>query len=151
MSDGGYYAIKGFEYQIDNTILEVFKASNNTPICLEQIQDINTNDFVTQVKYKETQKYTPTKIKESVIQLINEYQKFQTKKYYLYCYFNDVEEGRRNLASSELDRILGNKKNNFANPLKDGFLLNFKLHFSKSFHEQFVQVIKIRITMIFII
>ncbi len=143
MSDGGYYAIKGFEYQIDKTILEVFKANNNTPICLEQIQDINTNDFVTQVKYKETQKYTPTKIKEPVIELINEYQKFPTKRYYLCCYFNDVNEEKRNLTSSELDKILGNKKSNFANPLKDGFLLNFKLHFSKSFHEQFVQVIKI--------
>ena len=143
MFDGGYYAIKGFEFQIDKTILELFKADDTTPICLEQIQDINTNNFVMQVKYKETQKYTPTKIKEPVIQLINEYQKFQTKKYYLYCYFNDVEEGRRNLTSSELDRILGNKKDSFTKPVKDGFLLNFEIHFSKSFQEQFIQAVNI--------
>jgi len=143
MSDGGYYAIKGFEFQIDKTILELFKVDETIPICLEQIQDINTNNFVIQVKYKETQKYTPTKIKEPVIQLINEYQKYQTKKYYLYCYFNDVEEGRRNLASSELDRILGNKKNSFAKPVKDGFLSNFEIHFSKSFQEQFIQAVNI--------
>ena len=91
MSDGGYYAIKGFEFQIDKTILELFKADDTTPVCLEQIQDINTNDFVMQVKYKETQKYTPAKIKEPVIQLIDEYQKFPTKKYYLYCYFLNVK------------------------------------------------------------
>ena len=142
MSDGGYYAIKGFEFQIDKTILELFKADDTTPIFLEQIQDINTNDFVMQVKYKETQKYTPTKIKEPVIQLINEYQKFPTKKYYLYCYFNGVEEGRRNFVGSELDRILGNKKSSFATPVKDGFISNFELHFSKSFQEQFVQVVE---------
>jgi len=143
MSDGGYYAIKGFEFQIDKTILELFKADDTTSVCLEEIQDINTNDFVMQVKYKETQKYTPAKIKEPVIQLINEYQKFPTKKYYLYCYFNDVKEEKRNFTSSELDRILGNKKDNFTKPIKDAFLSNFKLHFSKSFQEQFIQAVKI--------
>lgn len=143
MSDGGYYAIKGFEFQIDKTILELFKADDTTPICLEQIQDINTNDFVMQVKYKETQNYTPTKVKEPVIQLINEYQKFPTKKYYLYCHFNNVEEKMKNLTSSEIDSILGNKKNDFTEPVKDGFLLNFKLYFSKSFQDQFIQAVKL--------
>lgn len=143
MSDGGYYAIKGFEFQIDKTILELFKADDTTSVCLEQIQDINTNDFVMQVKHKETQKYTPVKIKEPVIQLINEFQKFPTKKYYLYCYFNDVKEEKRNLTNSELDRVLGNKKDNFTKPIKDGFLSNFKLHFSKSFQEQFIQAVNI--------
>lgn len=143
MSDGGYYAIKGFEFQIDKTILELFKADDTTPICLEQIQDINTNNFVMQVKYKETQKYTPAKIKEPVIQLINEYQIFPTKKYYLYCYFNNVEERKKRFTSNELDRILGNKKDYFSKPQKDGFILNFELHFSKSFQEQFIQAIKI--------
>jgi len=143
MSDGGYYAIKGFEFQIDKTILELFKKNNNAPIFLEQIQDINTNDFVMQVKYRETQKYIPIKIKEPVIQLINEYQEFPKKKYYLYCYFNDVKEGKKNLTSNELDKILGNKKNTFTKSAKDGFLLNFKIHFSKSFQEQFIQVVNI--------
>ena len=143
MSDGGYYAIKGFEFQIDKTILELFKADDTTPICLEQIQDINTNNFVMQVKYKETQNYTPAKIKEPVIQLINEYQKFPTKKYYLYCYFNDVEEGMDHLTSSKLDRILGNKKDDFSTSQKDGFVSNFELHFSKSFQDQFIQAVEI--------
>ena len=143
MSDGGYYAIKGFEFQIDKTILELFKADDTTPICLEQIQDINTNDFVMQVKYKETQNYTPSKIKEPVIQLINEHQEFPTKKYYLYCYFNDVEDEMKNLTSSELDIILGNKKDVFSNSQKDGFVSNFELHFSKSFQDQFIQAVEI--------
>ncbi|MCD4845992.1 MAG: hypothetical protein K8R25_16050 [Methanosarcinales archaeon] len=143
MSDGGYYAIKGFEFQIDKTILELFNTDDTTPICLEQIQDINTNDFVMQVKYKETQKYTPAKIKEPIIQLINEYQAIPTKKYYLYCYFNNVKEENRNFTSSEIDRVLGNKKDDFTKPIKDGFLSNFELHFSKSFQEQFIQAVEI--------
>jgi len=143
MFDGGYYAIKGFEFQIDKTILELFKADDTTPVCLEQIQDINTNNFVMQVKYKETQKYTPAKIKEPIIQLINEFQKYPTKKYYLYCYFNDAKEEKRNITCSELDRILGNKKDSFTKPVKDGFLPNFEIHFSKSFQEQFIQAVNI--------
>jgi hypothetical protein len=142
MSDGGYYAIKGFEFQIDKTILELFKADDTTPVCLEQIQDINTNDFVMQVKYKETQKYTPVKIKEPVIQLIDEYQKFPTKKYYLYCYFNDAKEEQKTLTDTELDRILGNKKNDFTEDLKEGFVTKFELHFSEEFQQQFEQAVE---------
>ncbi|TFH43278.1 MAG: hypothetical protein E4G94_05085 [ANME-2 cluster archaeon] len=143
MSDGGYYAIKGFEFQIDKTILELFKADDTTRICLEQIQDVNTNDFVMQMKYRETQKYTPAKIKEPVIQLINEYQKCPTKKYYIYCYFNDVECENKNITCNELDRILGNKSDDFPKSLKDGFVSNFELHFSKSFQDQFIQAVEI--------
>mgnify|MGYP001492866254 CR=1 FL=1 len=55
--DGGYYAIKGFEFQIDKTLEEVLNASeNNLAIRLEQIQDIDSDDFVMQVKYKEATK-----------------------------------------------------------------------------------------------
>lgn len=143
MCDGGYYAIKGFEFQIDKTILELFKAKDNTPIFLEQIQDINSSSFVTQVKYKETQQYTPGKIKEPVIQLMNEYQLSPHKKYYLYCYFDYMQEGNKTLTSVELNRILGNKKSSFTQPLKDGFLTNFELHFAKNFQEHFRQVVEI--------
>ena len=141
MTDGGYYAIKGFEFQIDKTILELFKADDTIPVCLEQIQDINTNDFVMQVKYKETQDYTPSKIKEPVIQLINEYKINPTKKYYLYCYFNGIEEENRSFTINELDRILGNKKADFCESIKNSFCLNFELNFSKTFQEQFEQAV----------
>jgi len=142
MSDGGYYAIKGFEFQIDKTILEIFEAKGNTPICLEQIQDINSNNFVMQVKYKETQPYTPAKIKEPVIQLLNEYKTAPSKKYYLYCYFNDVEEEQRTLTASELDKILGNKRKDFTEVFKKGFIGKFELHFSKTFQEQFLEAVE---------
>lgn len=143
MPDGGYYAIKGFEFQIDKTILELFKSDGIDPVCLEQIQDINTNNLVMQVKYKETQEYSPAKIKEPIIQLIKEYQKFPTKKYYLYCYFKDIQEVGKKLKNTELDRILGNKKDDFPKALKRKFLGSFELHFSKSFQDQFIQAVEI--------
>lgn len=44
MTDGGYYAIKGFSFQIDKTILELFNAiDENQTTNIEQIQDINAN------------------------------------------------------------------------------------------------------------
>ena len=142
MADGGYYAIKGFEFQIDKTILEIFNAEDNVPVCLEQIQDINADGYVIQVKYKETQNYIPSKIKEPIIKLINEYQIDSSKIYYLYCYFKGVHEDTKTLTIEELDSVLGNKKDDFNDRTKRGFVLNFKLQFSKSFQEQFEQAIK---------
>ncbi len=142
MTDGGYYAIKGFEFQIDKTILEILNSINNIPVCLEQIQDINSEDFIMQIKYKETQKYSPSKIKEPVIQLINEYKKDSNKKYYLYCYFNNVEEGKHLFTDGELNKVLGNEKDVFTKSLKNAFLEKFELHFAKQFQEQFVQAVE---------
>lgn len=142
MTDGGYYAIKGFEFQIDKTIITLLNANNDSQVCLEQIQDINTDNFVMQVKYKETQKYTPAKIKEPVIQLIEEYKKEPTKNYYLYCYFNNVGEEKITFTKAKLDEVLGNKKNDFNPKIKNDFRSKFELHFSKTFQEQFVQAVE---------
>lgn len=141
MTDGGYYAIKGFEFQIDKTIITLLNADNDSQVYLEQIQDINTDNFVMQVKYKEAQKYTPAKIKEPVIQLIEEYKKEPTKNYYLYCYFNNVDQEKRTFTKVKLDGVLGNKKNNFSQKIKNDFCSKFELHFSKTFQEQFVQAV----------
>lgn len=142
MTDGGYYAIKGFEFQIDKTILEILNSINNAPVCIEQIQDLNSDDFVMQIKYKETQNYSPSKIKEPVIQLINEYENDSHKKYYLYCYFNNAKEEKCILTGDELDKILGNKKDIFEKNVKDAFIDKFELHFAKQFQDQFIQALE---------
>ena len=86
--DGGYYAIKGFEYQIDKAILELLTSdTENQNISVENIQDIDSESFVMQVKYKETAKFVPSAIKEPVIKLINEFIEQASKKYYLYAFF----------------------------------------------------------------
>lgn len=59
--DGGYYAVKGFLYQYDKTIFEILK-NPETEIKFELVQDINYEDYVIQIKHKETQDFYNSKI-----------------------------------------------------------------------------------------
>ncbi|MBU6196130.1 MAG: hypothetical protein KGO93_01020 [Cyanobacteria bacterium REEB446] len=144
--DGGYYAIKGFAYQIDKAMLELLDTKKSeAEIFIENIQDIDSESFVMQIKYKETQKFSNSKIKEPVIQLIDEFlnNKNESKKYYLYCFFKDrnaTDTG--SLSLEELNKILGKKSNQYEDEDKNSFLENFKLDFSPSFQEQFDKVIE---------
>ncbi|MGS0749011.1 hypothetical protein [Halpernia sp. GG3] len=134
LMDGGYYAIKGFEYQIDKSILEVLSCSNvDEEIFIEQIQDINTNSFVIQVKYKEASKLVPSRIREPIIQLINEFIKDSNKYYILYCYFYDLNGYSDNVDLNFLNTILGIEREKYTPKSKNEFLLKFKLIFSETF------------------
>lgn len=140
--DGGYYAIKGFEYQIDKTLIEVLSSSNTDEVvCLEQIQDINNGDFVMQVKYKETAKLTPSVIRKPIIQLINEYNSDPSKTYILYCFFGDTNGHTETVNVDFLNEILGVESSNFSTSIKNNFLTKFKLCFSEDFQTQFLSVL----------
>ncbi len=148
LQDGGYYAIKGFAYQIDKAILELLNASNeDDPINIEQIQDIDSDSFVIQVKYRETKKFTPNVIKEPVIQLIKDFNVDPTKIYILYAYFKDLNKNenfvdKNNMITMEnLNNVLGNRKNDFSHKEKSAFVKKFQLVFSSEFQCQFQQVI----------
>jgi hypothetical protein len=54
--DGGYYAIKGFLYQFD-TAMTMILSNPAVRVGIERKQDIDYQDFVIQVKHKETQDY----------------------------------------------------------------------------------------------
>ncbi len=147
-NDGGYYAIKGFEFQIDKAIFEILESTNeNTLFSIERIQDIDSDSFVMQVKYKETCKFLPSKIKEPVIQLINEYKNNTNKTYHLYAYFNDLKgyttfvDSNKKISIENLNKILGNKKGTFTDNIKNGFINKFILDFAPEFQEQFNNVI----------
>ncbi|MES2654304.1 MAG: hypothetical protein V4620_01885 [Bacteroidota bacterium] len=140
--DGGYYAIKGFEYQIDKTLLEVLSASSNESVVrLEQIQDINTDDYVMQVKYKEATKLNPSVIRKPIIQLIDEFKLDSNKNYILYCYFADNNGYTDTVDTEFLDKILGIEKDSYADDLKKKFLTKFKLRFSPEFQNQYKSVL----------
>lgn len=145
-TDGGYYAIKGFAYQIDKAILELLDTEKSeAEIFIENIQDIDSESFVMQIKYKETQRFSNSKIKEPVIQLMDEFlnNKNKSKKYYLYCFFKDRDATNTgSLSIDTLNKILGNKSDKYGDEDKNSFLENFKLDFSPSFQEQFDEVIK---------
>lgn len=137
--DGGYYAIKGFEYQIDKNILEILKQSDiNKLVNVEQNQDIDSSDFVMQVKYKEAAKFVPSAIKNPLIQLIDEFKVDKTKKYILYCYFGDFNGYTE---STPLDTILGSSKSNYSSKEKTDFQTSFHLRFSPKFDIQLEQTI----------
>lgn len=137
--DWWYYAIKGFIYQIDKTILEILN-NPNSEVNFEQIQDINFKDIVIQVKHKEQAKYSDSLVKKPIIQLFDLFQQDQTKHYHLYAYFSDKEEETKNLTLDELNIILG--KNDFNDALKKKFLSVFTFKFSKNFNEHFKNVIE---------
>jgi len=138
--DGGYYAIKGFEYQIDKNILEILKETDvNKVINIEQNQDIDSVDFVMQVKYKEATKFTPSTIKKPVIQLIDEFIKNNSKQYILYCYFKDLNGYTE---STSIDSILGSSKSDYTKQQKEDFKKSFKLNFASQFDIQLEQTIR---------
>jgi len=146
--DGGYYAIKGFAYQIDKTILEILNASDeNKSINIEQIQDIDSEDFVIQVKYKETAKLTPSRVNGPISQLIEEFREDNTKKYTLFAYFKDLNgyesevNEDKHISKETLDKLLGNLKDNFTEQERIDFVNNFYLDFSPEFQVQFNDVI----------
>ncbi len=139
---GGYYAIKGFLYQFDKALIEILK-NPSKKVGIEKREDINIQDFVIQVKHKETQKYSPSKIKNAVIQLLNLFKDDKSQKFCLYCYFKDKQRSNYKLNLTELDNILGYKKGDYLSYLKKEFISNFIISFSNDFEKQFDELIEL--------
>lgn len=147
--DGGYYAIKGFLYQFDKTILEIFN-NPNEQVFVEHIQDINYGDYVIQVKHKESANYTYSKIKAPIIQLLEIYKNDNNKKLCLYCHFKDKGPEQYKIVNvEELDNIIKYRdkekdesiNQKFSNELKAEFIRNFTINFSEDYEGQFLTVI----------
>ncbi|MEK3879192.1 hypothetical protein [Paenibacillus sp. FSL M7-0420] len=139
-SDGGYYAIKGFLYQFDSTLMTIL-SNPKSNINFEQVQDISYEDYVIQVKHKETQTYSESKVRKPIIQLMNLFQKDDQKKYSLYCYFKDMPLQDKVLKLSELEKILGAEKSKYNRPFKINFLKNFIIKFTNDYSTQFQETI----------
>lgn len=138
MEDGGYYAIKGFEYQVDKMLLDILSCSDvNQPFYLEKIEDINTDAYVMQVKYKEAAKFFPSSIKKPVKQLLDLFRLDSSKDYKLYCYFQDLNGYD---TSVTLKEILGKESDKYSDSDIQSFKEKFELIFSKEFQNQFDSV-----------
>jgi len=140
--NGGYYAIKGFTYQFDKTLLEVLN-NKTQDVELEQIQDIGVNDYYIQVKYKEAQNYNDSKIKKAVLQLLKLFIDDKNKRFILYCYFKDRSSQITVLTDDQLDKILGSDADNYTQDDKKDFCKKFTLEFSCNFEKQFSDLIKL--------
>jgi len=141
-NDGGYYAIKGFLYQFDKTLIEILNNPQST-IMVEHREDIDLQNFVIQVKHKETQEYKYYKIRKPVTQLLELFKKDQSQSFCLYCYFKDREPHKWNPTPDELDRILGNQKENYTSYVKKKFVKNFFIQFSDDFETQFLRLLEL--------
>jgi hypothetical protein len=143
--DGGYYAIKGFMYQFDKTILEIFERPDED-IAVEYLQDINSEDYVIQCKYKESQDYTDSKIRKPILQLLQVHKQHPEMEIILYCYFKNRGQEKWKLAIDELDSILrGRKKDHtkdFFDADKQSFLGKLTVEFSCEYSIQEGDVIE---------
>ena len=137
--NGGYYAIKGFTYQFDKSLLEILRDTDGS-VEIENVQDIRTDSYYIQVKHKEKQEYADSKIRSAIIQLI-ECSIRENKATKLYCYFVDKKVESISLDIAHLNKILGKEKSKFNDGAKLNFINNFVLEFSTNFDDQFKQVV----------
>jgi len=144
--DGAYYAIKGFVYQFDKTILEILNQTDEeASVKIEQEQDLEYENYVVQVKYYET-KYKPAqqkqKIKDATLKLITDFASDETKNYCLYIYFNgELPKTTKYSSVNELDKLLGNKSQMFHESFKEKFIKNFIIIYAEDYQKQFKNVI----------
>lgn len=140
--DGGYYAIKGFLFQFDKSLIEIL-SDPATVFELETIEDLNCQDYVIQIKHRETQEFAFSKIKKAVSQLLNLFSDCQPRafKICLYCHFKDKIPSEWQLTLEELDRILGNDKELYPADAKEQFLQSFIVQFSEDYEEQFQKLL----------
>ncbi|AND65276.1 hypothetical protein AX766_13225 [Flavobacterium covae] len=141
--DGAYIALRGYKFQFDRTILEIFNNSNKT-IEIEQLQDYGFDDYLVQVKYHNTD-YTPAqqkqKIKKPLVQLFEQYLKNKTKYFILFIYFKGISPSKKTLSVAELDAILGKIKKYTATDKAD-FISRFTLIYAEDFENQYKAVIQ---------
>ncbi|MFA4836207.1 MAG: hypothetical protein WC749_09090 [Dehalococcoidia bacterium] len=139
--DGGYYAIKGFLYQFDKTLIEIM-INPYTTVCIENRQDIDYEDYVLQVKHKERQDYFPSKIRDPIEKLIESFSQDPSRKYCLYCHFRNMTPHDWQLTIDELDSIISTRaKARYPKPLRERFSVGFTVCFSEDYETQFEQTI----------
>ncbi len=144
--DGGYYAIKGFCFQYDRTILKIL--SNTTlddVVEIEQKEDISSSRTIYQIKYKESTNFSPSTIKKPVCQLIDIF-KTDKRDIVLYAHFKDKGKEIKKVTIEELNEIIGNckiktKQYVFDESLKQQFIDKFTLEFSENYISQFENVV----------
>lgn len=143
--DGGYYAIKGFIYQFDLTLIEILK-NPELKINFEKQQDIDYEKFVIQVKHKETANYSLSKIKPAIIQLFQLSLLNSEQSFKLYCHFKNKtpqngEDNNEKITYDQLKKILG--KNNYSEEAKLNFIEKFEIVFFHDYLTTFNSLIQL--------
>ncbi len=141
--DGAYIALRGYKFQFDRTILELFNNSTKT-IEIEQLQDYGFDDYLVQVKYHNTDYTAPEqkqKIKKPLVLLFEQFLKNRTKKFILFIYLKGISASQKTLTVIELDSILGRIKK-FSVADKNDFVKCFSIIYAEDFESQYEEVIE---------
>lgn len=141
--DGAFIALRGYKFQFDRTILEIFNNSTKT-IEIEQLQDYSYDDYLVQVKYHDTNYSAPQqkqKIKKPLVQLFEQYLKNKTKYFILFIYLKGISPSKKSLTVAELEVILGKIKK-FTPSDKSDFVKKFTLIYANDFEYQYKEVIQ---------
>ena len=120
--DGGYYALKGFNYQFDKTIMEIL--SKDTNVYFEYIEDINSENEIIQVKNWENSSYSKSLIKKSVLNLYGNF--INNNKDVIPILFGYIKNNKKTKAEikKDVEEILNeNKKTDYLEFL-DNLIIN---------------------------
>lgn len=141
--DGAYIALRGYKFQFDRTILELFNNPTKT-IEIEQLQDYGFDDYLVQVKYHNTDYTAPEqkqKIKKPLVLLFEQFLKNRNKKFILFIYLKGISASQKTLTVTELDSILGKIKK-FSVADKNDFVKCFLIIYADDFESQYKEVIQ---------
>ncbi|MFJ8949169.1 hypothetical protein ACIRO1_03620 [Streptomyces sp. NPDC102381] len=140
--DGGYNAIKGFAYQFDATLLEVFGSPRST-FELEGSQDLSGENYHIQIKNRSGNFYLSS-ITKAVSLMFRQFLTGDgSAAFVLHCHFPDQTPGTvRQIASDELDKILTEDLRAADDESKRQFLKVFSVKFSHDYEKQFDSVLQ---------
>lgn len=148
--EGGYYAIKGFLFQFDKSILELLSSKDDTPVFIERIQDIDCDNYILQVKHREKTEFSNSKIREPIMKLIDIFMLDQSKKFCLYAYFKNQKPHKVKYETiKDIKNVLTYRDKEktkklyerYTNDILEKFIKNFYLCFSENFEGQFLSVL----------
>lgn len=143
MGTNAYYPIKGFVSQFNETILEVLQHIDNREekICFENKEDIDTSKYVIQVKYHESQEYTPSSLREPIQKLYDDFNPEEdSRARILLVHFKNREEGETHFTTEEILKTFKININEDDTKLEK-FCSNFGLNFISNFDNRYQIVI----------
>ena len=151
-NDGGYYALAGFLYQFNRSLLEIFNNPAQT-IYLEKDEDISSEYALIQVKNHEKGRFCTSKIQKPIIQLFQQYLQNTNRKILLVGFINNWDR-KKQLSKEVLDDIiLSHNTQQNRKPLKKqcyfrptdsqrlAFIASLEIDFSMDRHTQTSKVI----------
>ncbi|MFJ2107096.1 hypothetical protein ACIOHH_21190 [Streptomyces microflavus] len=141
MDDGGHDAIKGFAYQFDKTLLEIFRSPQQR-LQIEGAQDLSGEHYHMQIKNR-SGKFYLSSIGKAVRKMFSQFTISLSPSYILHCHFADQAPGTcRSLNADELDGLLAGQFDTVDKDLKLQFLKSFSIIFSEDYETQFKKVLE---------